>query len=140
MNILHFLTPKSKVAYVDDDATVRQGLEKLSRHGYRAIPVIARNGSYVGTVTEGDFLRCLITRDCPDVKNLEKIRISDIVRTDWNPAVSVSETIERLFIRMTEQNFVPVVDDRGVFVGIVTRKDVMRFFCDEYFEKEKIAK
>lgn len=134
MNILLFLTPKSKVAFLDSDSTVRQGLEKLFHHGYRAIPVISRRGEYVGTVTEGDFLRCAMALEEPDVRLLEKIRISDIVRRDWNPAVQISETAENLFLRMTEQNFVPVVDDRGVFVGIVTRKDVMKFFCERYFE------
>lgn len=139
MNIMHFLTPKSKVAYIETDNSVRQGLEKLFNHGYTAIPVIERNGVYAGTVTEGDFLSCLIERDSQDIRKAEKISISDIIRPGWNPAVNISETIERLFLRMTEQNFVPVVDDRGVFVGIVTRKDVMRFFCDRYFKKEDKA-
>ncbi len=135
MNILRFLTPKSNVACLDSDSTVRQGLEKLFYHGYRAIPVISRSGKYVGTVTEGDFLKSVMALNEPDVRLLEKIKIDDIVRKDWNPAVNVSERVERLFLRMTEQNFVPVVDDRGVFVGIVTRKDVMKFFCDRYFDE-----
>ena len=30
------------------------------------------------------------------------------------------------------QNFVPVVDDRGMFIGIVTRQDIMRYFAREF--------
>lgn len=56
MNVLFFLKPKASVAYIYDNNTVRQGLEKMKHYGYTAIPVIDHEGRYVGTVTEGDFL------------------------------------------------------------------------------------
>ena len=56
MNVISLLTPKAQVAYIYDDCTIRQGLEKLRAHGYTAVPVLARDGRYVGTVSEGDFL------------------------------------------------------------------------------------
>ena len=56
MNIAYFLLPKSRIAYLYDDFTIRQGLEKMRNRGYTAIPVITRDGRYVGTVSEGDFL------------------------------------------------------------------------------------
>ena len=57
MNILFFLTPKSEVAYVYDTDTVRQVLEKMENQRYSAIPVISKeDGSYIGTLTEGDLL------------------------------------------------------------------------------------
>ena len=34
MNILFFLTPKSDVAYVEEDDSLRQVLEKMEHHGY----------------------------------------------------------------------------------------------------------
>ena len=60
-DIAYFLLPKSNVAYLYDDYTFRQGLEKMRYHGYTAIPVITRNGTYVGTVSEGDFLWQLLS-------------------------------------------------------------------------------
>ena len=56
MNIAYFLLPKSRIAYLYDDFTFRQGLEKMRNRGYTAIPVITRDGRYVGTASEGDFL------------------------------------------------------------------------------------
>lgn len=57
MNIAGLLLPKSMVAYLYDDFTLRQGLEKMKYHGYSSIPVISRaDNRYVGTVSEGDFL------------------------------------------------------------------------------------
>ena len=60
MNIAYFLLPRKRVAYLYDDYTFRQGLEKMRHHGYTAIPVISRDGKYVGTVSEGDFLWRLV--------------------------------------------------------------------------------
>ena len=56
MNILFFLTPKSEVAYIYDDQTLRQVLEIMEYHRYTAVPVINKQGKYIGTITEGDML------------------------------------------------------------------------------------
>ena len=125
MNLLRFLTPKSQVAYLEDTASVRNGLEKLRHYGYTAIPVIARDGRYVGTVTEGDFLWALLEQGDCAMKSLEKRRVVDLLRKNWNPPVKVGEMRDQLLNRLMDQNFVPVVDDRGVFVGIVTRRSVL---------------
>lgn len=134
MNVLRFITPKSGVAYIDTESTIRQGIEKMLYHGYQAIPVVTRDGKYAGTVTEGDFLRRMVELGCSDVGCLEHEYIKDIIRTGWNPPVSVNATAHELFLHVTEQNFVPVVDDRGVFVGIVTRNRVMKYYLDRFSE------
>ncbi len=131
-NIMRFLTPKSIVAYLDSNATIRNGYEKMTYHKYRAIPVISSDGVYVGTVTEGDLLRSMLNNGGNDMREHEKVYIKDIVRDGWNPPVSITCTVDQLFNRVAEQNFVPVVDDRGVFIGIVTRKAVLTYLTDAY--------
>ncbi|MBQ8896304.1 MAG: CBS domain-containing protein [Clostridia bacterium] len=139
MNIMRFLTPKSNVAYIDSVSTVRNGFEKMTYHKYSAIPVVNPDGVYVGTLTEGDLLRCMLNIGDNDMREHEKVSIKDIVREGWNPAVSITCTVDQLFNRITEQNFVPVVDDRGVFIGIVTRKAVITYLVDAY-EKNNAVK
>lgn len=131
-NIMRFLTPKSNVAFLESTATIRNGYEKMTFHKYRAIPVISADGVYVGTVTEGDLLRSMLNNGGNDMREHEKVYIKDIVRDGWNPAVSITCTVDQLFNRVAEQNFVPVVDDRGVFIGIVTRKAVLTYLTDAY--------
>lgn len=128
MNILRFLTPKVKVEYIDIDSTVRQGLEKMKYHGYAAIPVIDSNGHYVGTVTEGDFLWALYNNNSPDIKRLEKTELKTIIRRDYQP-VKASASIDEILSRAYYQNFVPVVDDRDVFIGIIKRKDIIKYLA-----------
>ena len=41
-NILFFLTPKAMCAYLHDDFTIRQALEKMEASGYAALPILNR--------------------------------------------------------------------------------------------------
>ena len=136
MNIAFFITPESNVTYLYDDYTVRQCLEKMRFHGYSAIPVINRQGHYVGTISEGDLLWRLIGGDKEDqhvidLKGTEEIHISDVLRLDRTPPARITATDEELLAKAMDQNFIPVIDDEDVFIGIVTRRTVMRYFADK---------
>ena len=126
MNVISLLTPKSQVAYLYDDYTVRQGLKKLRAHGYTAIPVLSRNGAYVGTVSEGDFLWCILDREDNSLRTQEKLPLKAVMRKNFNPPVNIGVTMEELLEQAMRQSFIPVVDDRGAFIGIVTRQAIMR--------------
>ena len=126
MNVISLLTPKTNVAYLYEDFTIRQGLEKLRHYGYTAIPVLARDGQYVGTVSEGDFLWCLLDEKDNSLRAQEKLPLRHVLRPAFNPAVRVDVTLEELVERALRQSFIPVVDDRGSFVGIVTRQNIIR--------------
>ena len=125
MNILFLLTPKGEVAHIEAEDTLCQVLEKMEKHGYTALPLLSKNGKYIGTITEGDLLWYLKEQNFPDLDLLKDIQITTIPRHRDNKAVHVHETVEGLFEKMVNQNFVPVVDDDKVFIGIVTRKDVL---------------
>ena len=128
MNVLFFLKPKATVAYVYCDNTLRQALEKMRFYGYSAIPVLDREGKYIGTVTEGDFLWKLSDASAWDNHAQERLYVRDILRTDHNPSVNVNASIEDLLLMAMNQNFVPVMDDTGTFIGIVTRRDIMQYY------------
>lgn len=139
MNVLFFLTPKSEVAHLHDDWTLRQGIEKLERSGYTAIPMIDREGHYIGTVTEGDFLRVLKNQYDLNLRNAEGVSILAVERkVDCHP-VSIDATMEDLVQKAMNQNFVPVIDDKKIFIGIVTRKDIIRFCYEKYIEKQTVS-
>lgn len=130
MNILFFLTPKTNVAYVYDDNTVRQALEKIDHYGYTAIPIISRDGKFVGVLTEGDLLRAIKREQIFSIKETEEVIVSQIERRTNIHAVSAIVDIEDLIETALNQNFVPVVDDFGSFIGIVTRREIMRYLLD----------
>lgn len=133
MNVAFFLVPKQNVTFLYDDFTLRQGLEKLRYNGYTSVPAITRNNEYVGTVSEGDFLWYLIDDQKEElhkinIKNIQNTVVRDIIRIDKNPPVRITATVEELLAKVLNQNFIPVVDDRKMFIGIVTRKDIIKHF------------
>lgn len=130
MNILFFLTPKENVAHLDDDDTLRQALEKMEHHGYSAIPMLSKDGKYKGTIKEGDILWYIKDNDFPSLKEMEDIPILDIGRKRDIEAVNISISMDELVNKITNQNFVPVVDDNNVFIGIITRKDVILYLAN----------
>ena len=135
MNIAFFLIPKSHVAHLVEGSGFRQSMEKLRRHGYTAIPVVARDGRYLGSISEGDFLWNIMSMGSLDLNELEQACIDDII-SDRTPPVRVTTSVEELLDRILDQNFVPVVDDRDVFVGIVTRRSVLAYLMSNGAEAE----
>ena len=129
MNIAYFLLPKSRIAYLYDDFTFRQGLEKMRNRGYTAIPVITRDGRYVGTVSE-DFLWRLLDTNDPTMRKAEELRVRDIIGNKY-PAVRITVTMDTLLESAMNQNFIPVIDDLDRFIGIVTRRDIIGYLAKE---------
>lgn len=127
MNILFYLVPKSEVMYLFDDYSLRQALEKMEYHKYSSVPIINRSGNYVGTLTEGDILWEIRRRGSLDLRAAEDISIRQLKRKRDNEPVNVNCNIEDLILTSMNQNFVPVIDDNGIFIGIVTRKSIIEY-------------
>lgn len=135
MNIAFFLKPKVSVAYLYSDFTLRQALEKMRYYGYSAIPVVSREGRYIGTVSEGDFLwymlSCFDNGKNVDQRHIEEIPLKKILRSDSYKPVKITANMDEMYNVAIKQNFVPVVDDLGSFIGIVTRGDIIKYFAND---------
>ena len=122
MNISFFIKPKLVVSYLLDDCPVRQALDDMLNSGFTAIPVIGRSGKYVGTITEGDFLRLLLS---VKPEELDRMTVGQVERRVQHRSVSIDAHMEDMVDLVAVQNFVPVTDGRGMFCGIITRRDVI---------------
>ncbi len=137
MNVLFFLKPKRELAYIYDYHTLRQALEIMEYHKYSSVPILNRDGKYVGTITEGDLLWGLKKRNLLNLKDAESISIMKIDRRNDYKCVSVESKMEDLIHRAMNQNFVPVIDDGEHFIGIVTRRDIIGYCYNKMKECEK---
>ena len=135
MNLLFFLTPKVEVAYLEDDFTLRQALEKMEYHRYSSIPILNQAGEYVGTMTEGDLLWAIKRDGNLSVQAAEDIPIMQIPRKKDYKCVPVETGMDDLVSAAMSQNFVPVIDGKNSFIGIVKRNSIIRY-C---YEKAKAA-
>jgi predicted transcriptional regulator len=132
-NILFFLTPKAMCAYLYDDYSIRQALEKMEVSGYAALPILNRRGEYRGTLQEGDLLWAMRNMCELDIKQAEARRIMEIPHRRDNVPVRVTTSMFDLVERATAQNFVPVVDDKDAFIGIVTRRSIIKYCQQRLF-------
>lgn len=122
-------------AYLHDDYTIRQALEKMEAAGYAALPILNRHGEYKGTLKEGDLLWALRNMCDMDLKQAECKKIMDISRRKDNVPVTVSTSMQELVERASYQNFVPVVDDKNAFIGIVTRRAIIKYCQQSLFNE-----
>ena len=132
-NILFFLTPKALCAYLYDDYTIRQALEKMEAAGYATLPILNRRGEYRGTLSEGDVLWAMKNLCDMDMHKAETRRIMEISRRKDNIPVRVTTSMSDLIDRASTQNFVPVVDDKDAFIGIVTRRSIIQYCRERLF-------
>lgn len=141
MNILFFLKPKSELDLIYEEDTLGAALDRIERHQFTTIPIInEKTGQYIGTLSEGDLLRDLKKRDTMTVRVEWNRPIMKVKRKRDYRAVRINSNIEELFTYAKEQNFVPVVDDTGVLIGIVTRKSILEFafeMMEKYIDHDK---
>ena len=132
-NILFFLTPKAMCSYLYDDFTLRQALEKMESAGYAALPILNKRGEYRGALTEGDLMWAMKNMCYMDMRQAEAHRIMEISRRKEYLPVRVTTSMHDLVSRASTQNFVPVVDDKDTFMGIVTRSAIIKFCLKHLF-------
>ncbi|MBE6941619.1 MAG: CBS domain-containing protein [Ruminococcaceae bacterium] len=132
-NILFFLTPKAMCSYLYDDYTMRQALEKMESAGFSALPILNKRGEYRGTLTEGDLLWAIKNMCYMDMRQAEAHRIMEISRKKDNIPVRVTTSMHDLVERSITQNFVPVVDDKDTFIGIITRRAIIKYCSQHLF-------
>lgn len=134
MKIAFFLTPKAEVAWVPTKSTVRQAIERMEHYRYTAVPVLDAQGGYESTLTEGDLLWFMKQHPHLRFEDTERIPLEDVTRRMTLKPLDIDAEIEALVDLAIDQNFVPVVDGRGVFIGIVRRRAVLTYF------RERLAK
>lgn len=132
MNILASLTPKGGVDYINDDATLFKAIQMMQKRNHSAIPVIDKKGIYVGTITAADILGCIAENFDLSLRASAKFPIRNVKRIKDYKAIKVAAIFEELVVVAMEQNFVPVVDDEDKFIGILTRKEILKWMHEQY--------
>lgn len=125
-NIFFFTTLKNNIKFLYDNLTLREGMAMMKAHGFTTVPVLDQTGQYIGSISEGDLLWFLVDHNEADI--LDTAMIGDLIRPGFMPAAHISIPFDLLLDASLHQNFVPIVDDRNIFIGIVTRQSIINYF------------
>ena len=128
MNIMFFLKPKSELAYIYDYHTLRQAMEIMEYHKYSCVPILNKEGKYVGSITEGDVLWALKKLDIFNIKEAEDISIMKIKRRVDYQCVTAESDMEDLigwnrilYLLSTTRNILSVLlPDETLLVTVMT--------------------
>lgn len=127
MNILMILTPKSEITYITTTMRIKDAMEVLQRARFTSVPLLDEKGYYAGTITEGDIL-WYIEKNGYGPSLEKRVKAVDRIR-DYEP-IFVNQEIDELIQKALDQNFIPILDDRKYFIGIVTRKKLLNTYID----------
>jgi len=132
MNILFFLKPKNEVEFIYDDESVGEVIDKMELHSYSAIPLISRqHGTYIGTLTARDLLWTIKNSHDYRMVEAQDMSVMHVKRGHDNEPVDADANMEDLIDKIANQNFVPVIDDSNIFIGIITRKDIINYLVEK---------
>lgn len=122
--VASLLLPKSEVAYLQIGDTLRQAAEKMEYHGYSVIPLLDEEGHYLYSLAQGDILSYLKKNEV-GWADLGKVPLTAVPPSRPYQKGKIDDEVPSLYPLALNQNYIPIVDDRGVFVGIVTRKRLL---------------
>lgn len=126
-NIFKVLTPKDETVILSSSLSLLDTLKLFEQWKFAILPLIAEDGEYIGTVSEGDLLR-FAKDECEfSLANMVDKYVIEVPRYRSYKPVKASASFKEVFDLILEQNFVPVLDDRGKFIGIIKRKDVLLY-------------
>lgn len=129
--LLDFLTPKKVTFHLNNNSTIRQALEKFDAHKFSVVPILDDNGKYKGTISEGDILRYIKNHCNFSIEIAEKVRLNEIEKYRSYFSLKIDADLTEVFALALEQNFIPIVDDSDTYIGIIKRRDIIKYFYEE---------
>ena len=119
-----FLTPAENLAVLIDTHNADHATLLLSQMTYTRVPVVTAEKVFIGTIGLRDILAYQMEHHLSD----EVMADTDIVHmTQKNGAVVAPDfTITEIFHKLVDESFLPVVDNNGIFQGIITRKSILK--------------
>lgn len=131
VRVSHLMSTRLVSLFAEQPIPIAADLMELKR--LRHIPVVDDEGRLLGLISHRDLLRAqfsvLTGLDSTDRRTLEaRVPVASIMTTDvWtvSPDMLASKAGEMLL----DHRFgcLPVVDDSGLLVGIITEADFLRF-------------
>ena len=118
---------------INDDTSMMKAIHLMKQNRFRRLPVL-QQGRLVGIVSDRDLKEAspskATTLDVHELYYLlSELQVKDIMTRDPIP-VAPDDTVEHAAQLMLENTIsgLPVVDEKGAVVGILTQSDVFRSF------------
>lgn len=123
-----FLIPSSRIAFVQKDNPLYHAFLILTKVKYAKIPVLDKDNHVVGLLSLAMITDKMLKTDKISISPLNKLKVSDVMQTDFVKINFVQTTLENQLHLLINNAFLPVVDDKERFQGILTRREWIKTF------------
>lgn len=118
-----FLTPADKLAVIIDTHNMDHAKLLLSHMTYSRVPVVTEDNRFLGTVGLREIIQYQTENDLSDEELQQDIAL--IINRD---VVTVKEDYDlaEVLRKLVDESFLPVLGEKGEFLGIITRKSILK--------------
>jgi CBS domain-containing protein len=124
--VKNMMIPKHECFIAQDHETLKTALEKLEKHEIDGLPVL-KGEQYVGVVTRYGIYENFFLSDKEKEEYLTTTTVADIA-THQDIFLQGEELFEKTMLDLKDFPLLAVVDSNGVFLGVVTRSEVLSSF------------
>lgn len=120
-----FLIVADNVATLSEDNTLEHALLVLTNIGYSRIPVLNKQGQLMGQISLDQVVSQMFDIESLNPEKLEGMTVGEVMDRQAC-SIQMPFNIEKILNQLVDFNFIPVVDKQDVFLGIVTRKEILK--------------
>ncbi|MBP2099171.1 cyclic-di-AMP-binding protein CbpB [Enterococcus rivorum] len=131
-----FLIPAENVANVMYLNPLSHALLVLSQVKYSRIPVLDKGDRFVGLISLSDVVDKMFDLTKVDLEKLNEFTVADVMEVNV-PVIREDWELENVLHLLVNASFVPVVDEKQRFKGIITRKELLKAVNHMAHELEK---
>ncbi|WP_102692832.1 cyclic-di-AMP-binding protein CbpB [Rummeliibacillus pycnus] len=125
MPIVDLIISSEKVAHVQLGNNAEHALLVLTKTGYSSIPVLDAEYRLHGLLSIRMITESILGLDHIEFENLENIKVNDIMETKV-ATLNINDKFQKALDLVINHAFLCVVDDEERFVGIMTRRVILK--------------
>lgn len=125
MPIKDFIVSSEKVAHVQSGNSSEHALLVLTKTGYSSIPVLDMKYRLQGLLSTKMITEAILGLERIEYDKLADIRVEEVMDTNVT-FLKITETFRRALDLVINHAFLCVVDEEGTFVGIMTRRIILK--------------
>ena len=114
-----------KVAILQEDHTLEHAMLVLTNVRYSLIPVLNKENKIVGLISLAMILQKITGVEKIHMNQLGKYKVRDVMRTEF-PIIHQDTQVEDVLNELVDESFICIGNDEDEFVGIVTRKELLK--------------
>lgn len=133
VTVKDLMIPAEKVAFVQLNNPVEHALLVLVKSGYFAVPVLDVSYKLVGSISKTVILDQILGLERFEVEKLADLKVHEVMNSETVSIKNDATYIEGLNA-VIDTPFVCVVDDKGYFDGILTRRAILKLAKKEYYQ------